>query len=172
MTTSAVRDGGEYVINGAKTLISNAGFADHYIVVARTGEAPGSRGLSAFLVDADAPGLSFGDPIEFIAEHPAASMTFADCRIPADALIGEQGQGFKVAMGVFDIFRPSVGAAAVGLARRALEETLARVSTRTLFGQTMSDLQTVQMMLFGMASDLDTGSPGIGRESCRARGCK
>src|SRR3546814_7599314 len=73
MTTSAVRDGGEYVINGAKTLISNAGFADHYIVVARTGEAPGSRGLSAFLVDADAPGLSFGDPIEFIAEHPARS---------------------------------------------------------------------------------------------------
>src|SRR3546814_18452195 len=96
MTTSAVRDGGEYVINGAKTLISNAGFADHYIVVARTGEAPGSRGLSAFLVDADAPGLSFGDPIEFIAEHPAASMTFADCRIPADALIGEQGQVLKL----------------------------------------------------------------------------
>src|SRR3546814_10952035 len=90
-------------------------------------------------------------------------MTCADCRIPADALIGEQGQGFKVAMGVFDIFRPSVGAAAVGLARRALEETLARVSTRTLFGQTMSDLQTVQLMLCDMASDLDTGALAVYR---------
>src|SRR3546814_12901709 len=117
------------------------------MLVAPSGEVPGAAGRWAVLVDADAPGFTFGDPIEFIAEHPAASMTFADCRIPADALIGEQGQGFKVAMGVFDIFRPSVGAAAVGLARRALEETLARVSTRTLFGQTLRDLKTVKMML-------------------------
>src|SRR3546814_11091176 len=92
-------------------------------------------------------------------------MTFADCRIPADALIGEQGQGFKVAMGVFDIFRPSVGAAAVGLARRALEETLARVSTRTLFGQTMSDLQTVQMLLRSAEHRVGTG----GGSPCRSR---
>src|SRR3546814_13543250 len=105
MTTSALRDGGEYVINGAKTLISNAGFADHYIVVARTGEAPGSRGLSAFLVDADAPGLSFGDPIEFIADHPAARMTFADCRLSPAALIGDQGLGFQLDLGGLVLFR-------------------------------------------------------------------
>jgi acyl-CoA dehydrogenase len=109
MTTTATRDGDHYVINGAKTLISNAGMADHYLLTARTGEAPGAKGLSMFIVDADTPGLAVGDPIEFIAPHPAAGLTFTNCRVPATQLIGEAGQGFKAAMAAFDIFRPSVG---------------------------------------------------------------
>ena len=156
--TTATRDGNGYVINGEKTLISNAGFADHYIVIARTGEAEGSRGLSAFIVDADAPGLECGNPIDFIAEHPAASVSFTDCRVGGDALIGESGQGFKVAMGAFDIFRPSVGAAAIGLARRAMLETLNRVRSREMFGRPMGDMQSIQMSLADMATDIDTGA--------------
>jgi acyl-CoA dehydrogenase len=158
LKTTASRSGHSFVINGEKTLISNAGFADHYVVVARTGEAPGSRGLSAFIVDAGTPGLHAGPPIQFIAEHPAASLRFEDCRIPAGALIGTAGQGFKVAMAAFDIFRPSVGAAAIGLARRALAETLARVSGRNLFGKPMGDMQSVQMMLADMAADIDAAA--------------
>jgi acyl-CoA dehydrogenase len=161
--TVATRDGDHYVLDGAKTLISNAGFADHYIVIARTGEAPGSRGLSAFIVDADTPGLECGPPIDFIAEHPAASLAFHGCRLGPEALIGEAGQGFKVAMGAFDIFRPSVGAAAVGLARRAYRETLARVTTRQLFGAPMSGLQSVQMAIADMAADLDTAALAVYR---------
>lgn len=163
MTTSAMRNGDSYVLNGGKTLISNAGFADHYLVVARTGEAPGSRGLSAFIVDAATPGLECGAPIEFIADHPAASITFTDCRVPLDALVGDAGQGFKVAMSAFDIFRPSVGAAAVGLSRRAMDETIARVANRNLFGKLMGEMQTVQMILADMASDLDTGALSVYR---------
>ena len=157
-TTATRQADGGYVINGAKTLISNAGFADHYIVIARTGEAPGSRGLSAFIVDADTPGLECGEAIEFIAAHPAASMSFQDCRVGHDALIGEAGQGFKVAMGAFDIFRPSVGAAAIGLARRAFDEVLTHVRGRQLFGKPMGDLQGVQMTIADMATDLDAAA--------------
>lgn len=163
MTTSARREGDHYVLDGRKTLISNAQFADHFVVVARTGEAPGAKGLSAFIVDAGAPGLSIGAPIHFIAEHPAAPMTFENCRVPVDALIGEPGQGFKVGLGAFDYFRPSVGAAAVGLARCAYRETLARVSARQLFGQPMSELQGVQMTLADMAVDIDTGALAVYR---------
>lgn len=155
MATTAIRDGGDYVINGDKTLITNAGFADHYIVVARTGEAPRSRGLSAFIVDADTPGLSAGEPMEFIAEHPGGPINFTDCRVPASAMLGVPGQGFSVAMAAFDIFRPSVGAAAVGLSLRAMDETLKRVTTRQLFGKPMSELQSVQMTLADMAADID-----------------
>lgn len=161
--TTATRDGDDFVIDGAKTFISNAGFADHYVVIARTGEAPGSRGLSAFIVDADTPGLSVGEQMDFIADHPAASMTFDGCRVGADALIGKAGQGFKVAMGAFDIFRPSVGAAAIGLARRAMGETLARVRIRQLFGKPMAELQGVQMTLADMATDLDTAALSVYR---------
>ena len=163
VSTTAVRDGDGYRLNGSKTLISNANFADHFIVVARTGEAEGARGLSAFIVDAGTPGLQVGEPIEFIAEHPAGSLAFADCRVPATALLGESGQGFKVAMGAFDIFRPSVGAAAVGLSRRALGEAISRVSTRRLYGKPMSELQTVQMTLADMASDVDTAALSVYR---------
>lgn len=161
--TQAVLDGDHYVINGAKTLISNAGFADHYIVIARTGEAPGARGLSAFIVDADNPGMTYGEQIEFIAHHPAAEIAFTDCRVPKDALIGASGNGFKVAMGAFDIFRPSVGAAAVGLARRAFDETLRRVKTRQLFGKAMGDLQAVQMTIADIATDVDLAALSVFR---------
>jgi acyl-CoA dehydrogenase len=155
MTTTATRDGDHYVINGAKTLISNAGMADHYLLTARTGEAPGAKGLSMFIVNADTPGLTVGDPIEFIAPHPAAGLTFTNCRVPATQLIGEAGQGFKAAMAAFDIFRPSVGGAGVGLARRALHETLAHTNKRRLFGKPMHGLEGVQMALADMATDLE-----------------
>ena len=155
MTTTATRDGDHYVINGAKTLISNAGMADHYLVTVRTGEAPGAKGLSMFIVNADTPGLTVGDPIEFIAPHPAAGLRFTDCRVPAANLIGEAGQGFKAAMAAFDIFRPSVGGAGVGLARRALHETLAHTNRRRLFGKPMHGLEGVQMALADMATDLE-----------------
>jgi acyl-CoA dehydrogenase len=153
--TAARLDGDAYILDGDKTLISNAGFADHYIVIARTGEGEGSKGLSAFIVDADTPGLEVGPPIEFIAEHPAASVRFTECRVPASQLIGERGQGFKVAMGAFDLFRPSVGAAAVGLARRAMDELLPHVRTRQLFGHPMGNLQAVGMKLADNAADID-----------------
>jgi len=155
MTTAAVRDGDHYVINGAKTLISNAGIADHYLVTVRTGEAPGAKGLSMLLVNAGTPGLDVGAPIDFIAPHPAAALTFRDCRVPVTNLIGEAGQGFKAAMAAFDIFRPSVGGAGVGLARRALHETLAHTHKRHLFGKSMHSLEGVQMALADMATDLE-----------------
>jgi acyl-CoA dehydrogenase len=158
LATTAVRDGDDYVIDGEKTLISNAGFADHYIVVARTGEAPRSRGLSAFLVDADRPGFSAGPPLDFIAEHPGGPIRFDACRVPASAMLGEPGQGFTVAMAAFEVFRPSVGAAGIGLARRAMEETLARVTRRQLFGKPMSEMQSVQMTLADMAADIDSAA--------------
>lgn len=163
MATTATRDGNDYVLNGDKTLISNAGFADHYIVVARTGEAPRSRGLSAFIVDAGTPGLTVGEPMEFIAKHPGGPISFADCRVPASAMLGQPGQGFTVAMAAFDIFRPSVGAAAVGLSLRAMDETLKRVTKRQLFGKPMAELQSVQMTLADMALDIDTAALAVYR---------
>lgn len=158
MTTSAVLDGDHYVIRGAKTLISNAGFADHYLLVARTGEAPGAKGLSMFMIDADTPGLEVGDPIDFIAPHPAARLSLNDCRVHRRQRVGEPGQGFKAAMAAFDVFRPSVGAAAVGLSRRALHETLCHASRRRLFGKTMVSLDGVQMNLADMSTDLEAAA--------------
>lgn len=155
MTTSAIRRGDRFVLNGHKAWISNAGIADHYVVVARTGEAPGSRGLSAFIVDADTPGLQISDGIELIAPHPLANLTFTDCEIGADQMIGTAGQGFQVAMGVFDIFRASVGAASVGVARRALDETVPRMTSRKLFGRSMCDIEGVQSKLADMAIDVE-----------------
>lgn len=156
MKTTARQEGDEYVLNGSKAWISNAGIADHYVVVARTGEAPGSRGLSAFIIDAGTEGIQAGDPINLIAPHPLANVTFHECRIPAANLIGERGNGFKVAMATFDIFRASVGAAGVGVARRALDACLERVSSRQIFGRTMSEIEGVQTKLADMATDIDT----------------
>lgn len=161
--TTATRTDNGWVIEGEKTLISNAGFADHYLVVARTGEAPGARGLSVFIVDADTDGLKCGEPIDFIAEHPAAPVRFDACHVPHDALVGEAGKGFAVAMGAFDIFRPSVGAASVGLSRRALGEALRHVRKRELFGTVMGELQGVQMMIADMACDVDTAALAVYR---------
>ncbi|MEM8588511.1 MAG: acyl-CoA dehydrogenase family protein [Pseudomonadota bacterium] len=158
LATTAERDGNHFVLNGTKTWISNGGIADFYILFARTGEAPGARGLSAFVVPADAPGLEIADRIEVIAPHPLATLALRDCRLPADALIGQGGDGFKIAMATLDVFRSTVGAAALGFARRALDETLAHTSTRHLFGAPLADLQMSQARLADMATQVDASA--------------
>jgi acyl-CoA dehydrogenase len=158
VTTTARQDGDSFILDGEKNWISNAGFADHYLLVARTGEAQGARGLSMFIVDADAPGLEIGPPVELLAPHPVGQLLLDGCRVPASRLVGAPGEGFKIAMQTFDIFRSSVGAAAIGMARRALDETLARVKTRRLFGQPMAQLQGVQMKIAEMATELESAA--------------
>ena len=158
MDMTAERDGNHFVLNGEKTWISNGGIADFYCVFARTGEAPGAKGLSCFLVPADTDGLSIAERLEVIAPHPLARLEFDNVRVSADALIGEPGQGFKVAMSVLVIFRSTVGAAALGFARRALDETLDRVRERDLFGAPMSELQMVQGHVADMALDVDASA--------------
>jgi acyl-CoA dehydrogenase len=158
LATTARLDGDSYVLDGLKTWISNGGIADAYTVFARTGEAPGARGLSAFLVDAGTPGLRIAERIDVIAPHPLATLAFEGCRVPVDRLIGESGSGFKVAMATLDVFRSTVGAAALGFARRAFDETLARVSSRELFGAPLADLQLVQGKLADMALEIDSAA--------------
>ncbi len=158
ITTSARKDGDSYVIDGEKCWISNGGIANLYVGFARTGEAPGARGLSAFIVEGANPGLSITERIEVIAPHPLARLTFKNCRVPADALIGKAGDGFKIAMATLDVFRTTVGAAALGFARRALDETLKRAATRNLFGAPLGELQMVQGHLADMALDIDAAA--------------
>ncbi|MGE4220776.1 MAG: acyl-CoA dehydrogenase family protein [Alphaproteobacteria bacterium] len=158
LAATAHRDGGAYVLNGAKTWISNAGIADFYTVFVRTGEAPGARGLSAFLVDAQTPGFRVDETFDLIAPHPIGRLVFEDCRIPADRLIGVSGEGFKVAMATLDVFRASVGAAALGFARRALADAVAHCDSRQLFGGKLSDLQMTQGRLADMAVDVDASA--------------
>ncbi|MEP3244109.1 MAG: acyl-CoA dehydrogenase family protein [Sneathiella sp.] len=158
MDMTAVRDGDHYILNGEKTWISNGGIADLYCVFARTGEAPGARGLSAFIVPAETPGLEIKERLEVIAPHPLATLSFKDMRIPASNLIGEAGQGFKLSMSVLDVFRSTVGAAALGFARRALDETIGRVQNRELFGAPLFDLQMVQGHVAEMALDVDAAA--------------
>ena len=158
MTTSARREGEHYVLDGEKTWISNGGIADFYCVFARSGEAPGARGISAFVVDADAPGLSVAARIELIAPHPLASLRFSGCRVSATQRLGEAGQGFKVAMQTLDIFRASVAAAALGFARRALDEALDRAKRRKMFGQTLADFQLTQAAIADMATAIDSAA--------------
>lgn len=158
MTTTAVRDGDEFVINGTKTWISNGGIADFYVLFARTDEAPGARGISALLVDADTSGLEIAERIEVIAPHPLATLVFNDCRVPIDSLIGDPGSGFKVAMSTLDIFRSTVGAAALGFARRALDEAVAYARSRAMFGGTLADLDITQERLAEMALDIDASA--------------
>ena len=155
---AATRDGDDYVLAGEKTWISNGGIADVYTVFARTGEAPGARGLSAFVVPADTPGLVIAERLEAVAPHPLARLAFEDCRIPASAMIGEPGAGFRIAMSVLDVFRSTVAAAALGFARRALDETLSRVSNRRLFDAPLFDLQMVQGHVADMALDIDAAA--------------
>lgn len=154
----ARRDGDHYVLNGAKTWISNAGIADFYCVFARTGEAPGARGISAFVVDADTPGFSISARIDVMAPHPLGTLSFQDCVIPATQRLGEPGQGFKLAMMTLDIFRASVAAAALGFARRALDEALQRAQSRQMFGQRLADLQLTQAALGEMATAIDAAA--------------
>lgn len=158
LRTTAARDGNHFVLNGCKTWISNAGLAHQYVVFARTGEAPGVKGLSAFVVDADAPGLSVSERIHVIAPHPLGSLAFEDCRVPAGQLLGEPGEGFKVAMATLDIFRATVGAAALGFARRALDEALARAGAREAFGQKLAEMQLIQAKLGEMALKVDAAA--------------
>ena len=124
-TMTATLDGDSYVLSGEKTWISNGGIADVYTVFARTGDAPGARGLSTFIVPAKTPGLVIAERLDTIAPHPLATLRFEDCRIPASAMIGTSGAGFKIAMSVLDVFRSTVAAAALGFARRALDEACA-----------------------------------------------
>ncbi len=159
MATTATPDGSGHVrIDGAKTWISNGGIADHYVVFARTGEAPGARGLSAFIVDADTAGLSVSERIETIAPHPLATLTFDGVRVPVANRLGAPGEGFKVAMATLDIFRPTVGAAALGFARRALAEMIERASTRKLFGAPLAELQLSQAAIADSATDVDASA--------------
>lgn len=158
LSTRATRDGQEYVIDGEKTWISNGGIADFYTVFARTGEGEGARGLSAFIVDADNPGLQVSERIEVIAPHPLATLRFDGCRVPATKRLGSAGQGFKIAMATLDVFRTTVGAAALGFARRALDEALARAGTRELFGAPLANMQITQAKLAEMALDVDASA--------------
>jgi acyl-CoA dehydrogenase len=158
MQCAAVDQGDHYVLDGEKTWISNGGIADFYVVFARTGEAPGARGISAFIVDADTPGLEIAERIDVIAPHPLARLKFTGCRVPASKRLGDAGQGFKVAMATLDVFRTSVAAAALGFARRALDEAMARATTRKMFGQTLADFQLTQAKLAQMATGIDSSA--------------
>ena len=158
IATTARRDGNGFVLDGEKTLISNGGIADHYIVLARTGEAPGAKGLSAFIVDAEAQGLSVVERFQVIAPHPLARLRFDGVRLPAGALIGRTGDGFKIVMATLDLFRPSVGAAALGFARRAFDEGLSRAKSRKMFGGMLGDLQMTQARIAEMALDVDAAA--------------
>jgi acyl-CoA dehydrogenase len=157
MTTRAVRDGDGWRLDGRKTWISNGGIADFYTVFARTTEGRGARGIGAFIVPADAPGLVIEERLDVIAPHPLATLRFDGCRVGADACIGSPDEGFKLAMRTLDIFRPSVGAAALGMARRALEEALDHVEAREMFGQKLADFQLTQARLADMAAGLEAG---------------
>jgi acyl-CoA dehydrogenase len=158
IATTARRDGNGYVLDGEKTWISNGGIADLYVVFARTGEAPGARGLSAFIVRGDNPGLHIAERIEVMAPHPLARLVFKTCKVDADALVGAPGDGFKIAMATLDVFRTTVGAAALGFARRALAETAKRAATRELFGAPLSELQMVQGHIADMALEIDAAA--------------
>jgi len=158
MQMRAKRERDEWMLDGCKTWISNGGIADFYCVFARTGEDTCARGISAFIVPADAPGLVIAERIETIAPHPLARLEFRNCRLPADALLGEEGDGFKLAMRTLDIFRASVAAAALGLARRALDEALQRARSRRMFGQALGDFQITQAKLADMASAIDASA--------------
>ncbi|WP_291843442.1 acyl-CoA dehydrogenase family protein [Maricaulis sp.] len=158
ITTTAELGGDHYVIKGEKTFISNGGIADFYVVFARTGEADGARGLSAIVVPADTPGLVIAERIDTIAPHPLARLQFENCSIPVSNRIGEAGSGFKIAMGTLDVFRSTVGAAALGFARRALDEATRRAQSRKLFGRPLADLPGVQTQLAEMAVDIDAAA--------------
>ncbi len=182
LATTARRDGDGWVLDGTKTFISNGGLADRYTVFARTGEA-GAKGISAFVVDADTPGFEVVERIPLMAPHPLATLRFTNCRIDGDRLLGEPGQGFRIAMATLDVFRSTVAAAALGFARRAFDEAAGRAVTRKLFGAPMADLQLVQAALAEMALKIDAsalliyraawlkdqGAPRVTREAAMAK---
>jgi acyl-CoA dehydrogenase len=158
IVTKATRDDDGYVLNGEKTWISNGGIADLYVVFARTGEAPGARGISAFIVPGDIAGLSVAERLDVISPHPLARIMFDNVRVPATSMVGAPGDGFKIAMATLDVFRATVAAAALGFARRAFDETLKRVRDRRMFEGTLADLQLVQGAIAEMALDIDAAA--------------
>ena len=158
LACSAKVNGDHVVLNGEKTWISNGGIADFYVVFARSGEAEGSRGISAFIVNADTPGLEIAERIQLIAPHPLARLRFTNCRITLSQRIGGAGEGFKVAMRTLDVFRTSVAAAAVGFARRAMQEALHRATTRKMFKGVLADFQLTQSKLATMATTIDSAA--------------
>lgn len=182
-TMTARDDGDAWVLDGEKTWISNGGIADVYTLFARTGEAPGAKGLSAFVLPADTPGLEIAERLDTIAPHPLATLRFTGARLPKSALLGQPGQGFKIAMGVLDVFRTTVAAAALGFARRALDEAVTRVTTRQVQGAPLSDLQLVQghisdmalrvdasaLLVYRAAWAKDQGAPRVSREAAMAK---
>ena len=158
MACAARVDGDHAVLDGEKTWISNGGIADFYVVFARSGEAPGARGISAFIVDAGTPGFEIAERIDVIAPHPLARLRFTNCKVPLTQRIGAAGAGFKVAMRTLDVFRTSVAAAALGFARRALDEALRRATTRRMFDKTLADFQLTQAKLAQMATTIDAAA--------------
>jgi acyl-CoA dehydrogenase len=158
METRAEEQDGTYLVNGAKTYISNGGIADYYVLFARTGEAPAAKGISAFIVDAGTAGLDDSERIAVIAPHPLATLRFTDMSLPASALLGERGKGFAQAMATLDVFRTTVGAAALGFARRALDEATERALTRRLGGGTLADNAIVQSMLAEMVLEVEASA--------------
>jgi acyl-CoA dehydrogenase len=154
IATAARRDGSAYVIQGAKTLISNAGIADLYVVFASTDPAKGSKAISCFLVSADTPGLRFAGAQVMSAAHPLGELAFDDCRVPADALLGAEGRGYALGLAALDRLRPTVAAAACGMAGRALAEALTHVKQRHQFGAPLATFQLVQQKLARTATDL------------------
>jgi acyl-CoA dehydrogenase len=157
MTSTAVEDGDDYILNGTKTFISNAGIADFYCMFVRTSDE-GARGITAFVLDADTPGFEVTESLDVIAPHPLGTVTMTDCRVPKSKMLGNVGEGFKVAMSNLDIFRSTVGAASLGFARRALDEALDRTQERVVFGQPLSGFQFTQGKLADMATEIDTSA--------------
>lgn len=183
ITTTARSSSGHFIIDGRKTWISNGGIADFYIVFARTGERPGAGGLSAFIVPADSEGLVIEERIDIMSPHPLATLRFDSVRVEADQMVGEPGAGFKVAMATLDVFRPTVGAAALGLARRALDEAMAFAKHRRIGDSPLSDYQMTQASIAEMATAVDAaallvyraawakdnGAPRVSREASMAK---
>ena len=158
IAATARRDGDVFVLDGSKTWISNGGIADHYVVFARTGEAPGAKGISALIVDADTPGLAVAARLEAVAPHPLATLRFESARVPVQNLLGAGGDGFKIAMATLDVFRATVGAAALGFARRALDEALDHTERRQITGRPLADLQMSQARLADIATSIDAAA--------------
>ncbi|HEY0877634.1 MAG TPA: acyl-CoA dehydrogenase family protein [Zeimonas sp.] len=158
MRTRAERDGDGWRLDGAKTWISNGGIADFYTVFARVGDEPGAKNLAAFVVPADTPGLDASERVDVIAPHPLGTIRFENCRIPGEALIDRPGAGFRIAMATLDVFRSTVGAAALGMARRALDEALVRTREREVFGQKLADFQLTQAKVAEMALAVDAAA--------------
>ena len=158
MSTRARREGDHYVLNGTKTWISNAGIADFYTVFARTDDTGGAKGISCFIVEAGTPGFEVTERIDLVAPHPLGTLEFTECRIPANHLVGEEGRGFGIAMATLDVFRSTVAAAALGMARRALDETLDYSDQREIFGGKLGDMQLVQAKIGEMALGVDASA--------------